>query len=140
MLAQHTTTTRDALAVEGLGLSIGTGEGAVPLLADVSVRVGRGETVGLVGESGSGKTLTARTALGMLPRGARATGRVTAAGVDVLAAGRTDLRALRRTRASMVFQDPRAAINPLRRVGDHLTEGLRAGRCARRRARRRRRP
>ncbi|MFE3456447.1 ABC transporter ATP-binding protein [Nocardiopsis aegyptia] len=126
VLEQHTTT-RDALAVEGLGLTVAAREGVLPLLADVTVRVGRGETVGLVGESGSGKTLTARSALGMLPRGARATGRVTAAGVDVLAAGRTDLRDLRRTRVSMVFQDPRAAINPLRRVGDHLTEGLRAG-------------
>ncbi|GII05902.1 ABC transporter ATP-binding protein [Planobispora takensis] len=114
---------RDALGVSGLSLTLGTG---VPLLADVTVRVGRGETVGLVGESGSGKSLTARTALGMLPRGARATGEVTVADVDVLAAGRRRLRELRRTRASMIFQDPRASINPVRRIGDYLTEGLRA--------------
>ncbi|MBW8481227.1 ABC transporter ATP-binding protein [Actinomadura parmotrematis] len=113
-----------ALAIEGLGLTVGAG--AVPLLDGVGVRVGAGETVGLVGESGSGKSLTARSALGMLPRGARATGRVTVAGTDVLAAGRRELRELRRTRVSMVFQDPRAAVNPVRRVGDYLTEGLRA--------------
>ncbi|WP_067476347.1 ABC transporter ATP-binding protein [Actinomadura hibisca] len=123
---EEATTRRDALDVARLGLTLGAGDGAVPLLADVTLRVGRGETVGLVGESGSGKSLTARAALGMVPRGARATGRVTVSGVDVLAAGRRALRDLRRTRASMVFQDPRASINPVRRVGDYLTEGLRA--------------
>lgn len=117
---------RDALRIAGLSLGIGTGEDAVPLLDGVTVRVARGETVGLVGESGSGKSLTARAALGMFPRGARATGSVAVAGVDVLAAGRAALRDLRRARASMIFQDPRAAINPVRRVGDYLTEGLRA--------------
>ncbi|WP_067811668.1 ABC transporter ATP-binding protein [Actinomadura kijaniata] len=112
----------NVLDIAGLRLSVGD----VPLLADVTVRVGRAETVGLVGESGSGKSLTSRAALGMFPRGARVTGHVTAAGVDVLAAGRGALRDLRRTRAAMVFQDPRASINPVRRVGDYLTEGLRA--------------
>ncbi|MFB4303296.1 ABC transporter ATP-binding protein [Actinomadura sp. NTSP31] len=122
VLAKEETARRDALGVAGLTLGIG----ALPLLDGVTVRVGRGETVGLVGESGSGKSLTARAALGMLPRGATATGSVEVGGVDVLAAGRAALRDLRRTRASMVFQDPRAAINPVRRVGDYLTEGLRA--------------
>jgi peptide/nickel transport system ATP-binding protein len=117
---------RDALDISGLSLAIGTGERAVPLLADVTLRVGGGETVGLVGESGSGKSLTARSALGMLPHGAHVTGGVTVGGTDVLAAGRRELRALRRTRASMIFQDPRASINPVRRIGDYLTEALRA--------------
>ncbi|MQY09444.1 ABC transporter ATP-binding protein [Actinomadura macrotermitis] len=128
MLAKTTeaATHRDALGITGLSLAIGTGADTVPLLAGVTVRVGRGETVGLVGESGSGKSLTARSALGMLPRGARTTGTVTAGGVDVLGAGRRELRDLRRTRVSMIFQDPRASINPVRRVGDYLTEGLRA--------------
>ncbi|GAA3228211.1 ABC transporter ATP-binding protein [Actinocorallia longicatena] len=116
----------NALDIAGLGLAVGSGENAVPLLSGVSVRVGRGETVGLVGESGSGKSLTARSALGMLPAGARTEGRVTVAGVDVLSAGRGELRDLRRTRASMIFQDPRASLNPVRRIGDYLTEGLRA--------------
>jgi oligopeptide/dipeptide ABC transporter ATP-binding protein len=116
------TSRRDALGISRLSLAIG----GLPLLADVTVRVGRGETVGLVGESGSGKSLTARSALGMLPRGARATGDVMVSDVDVLAAGRKELRDLRRTRAAMIFQDPRASINPVRRIGDYLTEGLRA--------------
>jgi oligopeptide/dipeptide ABC transporter ATP-binding protein len=126
VLAKEETARRDALGITRLSLAIGSGEDAVPLLDGVTVRVGRGETVGLVGESGSGKSLTARAALGMFPRGAHATGSVAVGGVDVLAAGRAGLRDLRRTRASMIFQDPRAAINPVRRIGDYLTEGLRA--------------
>nr|BFE78365.1 hypothetical protein GCM10020093_009660 [Planobispora longispora] len=116
---------RDALGISGLSLAVGTGERAIPC-SPTSPSGWAGETVGLVGESGSGKSLTARAALGMLPRGARATGGVTVADVDVLAAGRRQLRDLRRTRASMIFQDPRASINPVRRIGDYLTEGLRA--------------
>ncbi|ROO86126.1 oligopeptide/dipeptide ABC transporter ATP-binding protein [Actinocorallia herbida] len=114
--------TGDVLRVSGLSLDVG----GVPLLADVSLRVARGETVGLVGESGSGKSLTVRAALGLLPRGARASGSVGVAGTEVLTAPPRVLRELRRTRVSMVFQDPRAALNPVRRIGDYLTEGLRA--------------
>ncbi|MFI6522330.1 ABC transporter ATP-binding protein [Spirillospora sp. NPDC050679] len=123
---EQTALDHGALAVTGLNLAVGSGDRAVPLLADVTVTVTRGETVGLVGESGSGKSLTARSALGMFPRGSRATGSVLVGGVDVLAAGRRELRELRRTRAAMIFQDPRASINPVRRIGDYLTEGMRA--------------
>ncbi|MER6526295.1 ABC transporter ATP-binding protein [Streptomyces sp. NPDC001508] len=123
VLTEEKDTAREtALDITGLNLSLGT----TPLLADVSVRVARGETVGLVGESGSGKSLTSRTALGMLPRGATATGDVRVAGLNVLTANRGALRELRRTRVSMIFQDPRSSINPVRRVGDYLTEALRA--------------
>lgn len=123
---KEATARRSALGISRLSLTIGMDGDAIPLLADVTVRVERGETVGLVGESGSGKTLTARAALGMLPRGAHATGEITVSDVDVLTAGRRQLRDLRRTRASMIFQDPRASLNPVRRIGDYLTEGLRA--------------
>ncbi|MFC9977878.1 ABC transporter ATP-binding protein [Spirillospora sp. NPDC127200] len=123
---EQTALDHGALAITGLNLAVGAGGRAVPLLADVTVTVTRGETVGLVGESGSGKSLTARSALGMFPRGSRATGSVLVGGVDVLAAGRRELRELRRTRAAMIFQDPRASINPVRRIGDYLTEGMRA--------------
>ncbi|MFI0350234.1 ABC transporter ATP-binding protein [Actinomadura sp. 9N407] len=126
LVKKEATAPGNALGIARLSLSVGTGDRAVPLLADVTVRVGRGETVGLVGESGSGKSLTARAALGMLPKGGHATGEVRVSDVDVLTAGRGELRDLRRTRASMIFQDPSASLNPVRRIGDYLTEGLRA--------------
>ena len=95
------------------------------LLDGVSLSVAEGETVGLVGESGSGKSLTARSVIGLQPRGASTAGTVRLDGHDVLGAPVGELLALRRTSAGMVFQDPRAGINPMRTIGDHLTETLR---------------
>jgi len=96
-----------------------------PLLDDISLYVERGEAVGLVGESGSGKSVTARAVQGLMPPKAETGGRVLVDGVDVLTAGRDVVRSLRTTKVSMVFQDPRAGINPLRRIGDFLTESSR---------------
>ncbi|MEW1697930.1 ABC transporter ATP-binding protein [Streptomyces sp. NPDC093249] len=101
---------------------------ARPVLDGVSLTVGAGETVALVGESGSGKSLTSRSALGLLPPGATTGGTVLVDGHDVLSLAPERLRALRAGTAAMVFQDPRAALNPLRRIGDFLTEGVRAAR------------
>ena len=95
------------------------------LLDGVSLSVAAGETVGLVGESGSGKSLTARSVIGLQPRGATTGGTVRLDGREVLGAPVGELLALRRSSAGMVFQDPRAGINPMRTIGDHLTETLR---------------
>ncbi|MET9340889.1 ABC transporter ATP-binding protein [Nonomuraea sp. NPDC003804] len=94
-----------------------------PVLDGVDLTVGAGETVALVGESGSGKSLTSRTVLGLLPPGAAVEGTVAVEGEDVLAMPATRLRELRRRTVAMIFQDPRAAINPLRGIGDFLAEG-----------------
>ena len=95
------------------------------LLHSISLSVAAGETVGLVGESGSGKSLTARAVLGLLPARAVTTGEVVLDGAGVLSATPSELRGLRRHGAAMIFQDPRAGINPMRTIGDHLTEALR---------------
>ncbi len=92
---------------------------------DVSFTIGRGEVVGLVGESGSGKSMTARTILRLLPPQARARGEILLDGVDLLRVPRRALRQVRARRIAMIFQDPRAHIDPLWTSGDHLTEGLR---------------
>ncbi|MGW5239843.1 ABC transporter ATP-binding protein [Monashia sp. NPDC004114] len=107
------------------GLAVQVPGAARPVLADVDLTLIPGEVVGLVGESGSGKSVTARAVLGLLPRGAKVSGSITVDGVDVLSARTDALRALRSETVSMVFQDPRAGINPLRRIGDYLTESLR---------------
>ncbi|MDI2125622.1 ABC transporter ATP-binding protein [Yinghuangia seranimata] len=107
------------------GLRLRLPGAARPVLDGVDLSVDASETVALVGESGSGKSLTSRTVLRLLPKGAATEGRVEVAGDDVLTMNAKQLRKLRTQTAAMVFQDPRAAINPLRRIGDFLTESAR---------------
>ncbi|MFH9108833.1 ABC transporter ATP-binding protein [Streptomyces albus] len=115
-------TERPLLEIDGLTLEV---PGAArPLLADVTLSVGPGEVVGLVGESGSGKSTTAKAALGLLPDEARATGSVRVDGTEVLELRGEELRHHRARTVAMIHQDPRAALNPVRRVGDFLTERL----------------
>src|SRR5262245_61649759 len=108
------------------------------VLHDVSLHVDAGEAVGLVGESGAGKSMTARAAARLLPQGAETEGAIRLDGGDVLAADGRRLRSLREN-VGVVFQDPRAHVNPVRRIGDFMTEALRTnhgvgGREAQRRA------
>jgi oligopeptide/dipeptide ABC transporter ATP-binding protein len=95
-----------------------------PLTRDVSLSVSAGEAVGLVGESGAGKSMTARAVIRLLPPGAAASGNITFDGEPVLTMNRERLRRFRASQVAMVFQDPRAHTNPVRRIGDFLTEGL----------------
>lgn len=115
------------LEIRDLTVRLAAHRAARPILDGVSLHVAEGETVGLVGESGSGKSVTCRAALGLLPRGSTATGAVLVGGDNVLTMKKSRLRELRRHEAAMIFQDPRASINPLRRIGDFVIEGLRAG-------------
>ncbi|XEC29934.1 ABC transporter ATP-binding protein [Streptomyces fradiae] len=124
-MSQHSTG-GDVLEIDGLTLELPDGRAARPLLDGVRLTVAPGETVGLVGESGSGKSVACRSVLGLLPARARVTGEVRVAGRDVLGLDRAALADLRAREVAMVFQDPRASVNPLRRVGDFVTEGLRA--------------
>ena len=112
------------LEIENLSLHL-PGRAERPILDDVTLAVAAGEMVGLVGESGSGKSVTARTVLGLWPDHSEVEGVVRVGDCDVLDATRDRLLELRRSEVSMIFQDPRAGINPIRRVGDFLTESLR---------------
>jgi len=107
------------------GLHVALPGMARPILAGVSLAVAAGEAVALVGESGSGKSVTARAALGLFPAGAQVGGQVRVDGTELVGADAGILREVRTAKASMIFQDPRAGINPVRRVGDFLTEQLR---------------
>lgn len=96
-----------------------------PVLRDVSLAVRAGEALGLVGESGSGKSMTARAIDRLLPRGAQVSGQITFDSADVSGLAGQALRRYR-NQVAMIFQDPRAHINPVRRIGDFMTEALRS--------------
>ncbi len=94
------------------------------LVADCTLHVDAGEALGLVGESGSGKTLSARSVVGLLPPGFEVGGVIRIDGMDATTLAPKLLRELRARRIGMIFQTPRAHLNPLRTIGDFLTEAL----------------
>jgi oligopeptide/dipeptide ABC transporter ATP-binding protein len=96
----------------------------MPLTRDVSLAVAPGEAVGVVGESGAGKSMTVRAVIRLLPPGATCGGSISLDGEPVLAMNRDRLRRFRASQVAMIFQDPRAHTNPVRTIGDFLTEGL----------------
>ncbi|MFI8890462.1 ABC transporter ATP-binding protein [Streptomyces paradoxus] len=98
--------------------------GGRAVLHDVSYAVRPGEALGLVGESGSGKSMSLKAVLRMLPAAARTTGDITFDGRSVTAMNPRELRAFRSGQVAMIPQDPRVAANPVRTVGDFLTEVL----------------
>ena len=122
--ATGNTSSAALLEVAGLSVLLDISGTKRPVLRDVSLTVRPGEAVGLVGESGSGKSMTARAIDRLLPQGAEVHGTIRFDGSDV---GGLSGAALRRYRnqVAMIFQDPRAHTNPVRRVGDFMTEALR---------------
>ncbi len=106
------------LELTDVGVSIGN----VALLDGISLRLDRGQILGLVGESGSGKSLTAMAAMGLLPLiGGRVTaGSVRFDGQDLAAMSDRQRRALRGRRIGFVTQNPMTALDPVQRIGPQV--------------------
>lgn len=115
------------LDIRDLSLEFPVFGGAVQALNGVSLQVMPGEIVGIVGESGSGKSVTAMTALRLLPPDDYRVlqGSVRLAGEDVLSAPESRLRQWRGRRAAMIFQEPMTALNPTQRIGEQMAGVLR---------------
>jgi oligopeptide/dipeptide ABC transporter ATP-binding protein len=112
------------LEIEDLTIRLPADGAMRTVLHSVSLVIAPGEALGLVGESGSGKSMTARAAGRLLPAGAQVQGRIRFDGRDVVTLEGADLKRFR-AEVAMIFQDPRAHINPVRRIGDFMTEALR---------------
>ena len=126
------------LDVRNLRVTFDTPSGPFEAVRGVSFTLGS-ERLGIVGESGSGKTMTGRSILRLVrPPGRVEADAMTFDGQDLLRLSERRMRALRGTRIAMVMQDPKYSLNPVMRIGDQMTEGLRVHeRVSRRRARER---
>jgi ABC-type microcin C transport system duplicated ATPase subunit YejF len=113
------------LDIRDLRVTLPTPSGIAEIVRSADLQVGVGEIVGLAGESGSGKTMTASAVLGLLPKGAQATGQIEFGGRNLLALTEPEMNAVRGKDIAMVFQDPGASLHPLLRVGTQITEHLR---------------
>ena len=114
------------LDVSDLTVEFATRRGIVKAVQHVNISVAKGETLGIVGESGSGKSVTSYAVMRILDRAGKiADGSVMFSGVDVKNASETAMRDLRGREISMIFQNPRAALNPIRKVGDQIEDVLR---------------
>ncbi|MBM3525789.1 MAG: ABC transporter ATP-binding protein [Alphaproteobacteria bacterium] len=111
------------LAVEDLTVTFRTRTGTVHALDGVGFEIAPGEILGIVGESGSGKSVTAYAILGLLDAAARIeSGRVRFGERDLLRLSRTALDDIRGRDISIVFQNPRTALNPIRPVGQQIAD------------------
>ncbi|MFZ4406934.1 MAG: ABC transporter ATP-binding protein [Paracraurococcus sp.] len=114
------------LEVADFSVEFRTRSGIVRALDRVAFSVARGETLALVGESGSGKSVTAYALLGLLDAAGRITGgSATLEGTDLTTASAAALEKIRGRRASMIFQNPRAALNPIRTIGRQIADVVR---------------
>jgi peptide/nickel transport system ATP-binding protein len=119
-------TAQPLLDVHDLTVEFATRRGIVKAVQHVNISVAKGETLGIVGESGSGKSVTSYAVMRILDRAGRiAEGSVMFSGIDVKGATENQMRDLRGREISMIFQNPRAALNPIRKVGDQIEDVLR---------------
>jgi peptide/nickel transport system ATP-binding protein len=104
-----------------------TDDGMVQAVDGVSIRIDRGETVGIVGESGCGKTVTARSVLKLIdmPPGRFEGGQILWRGRDLIPLGPAEMDKIRATEIGIVFQEPMTSLNPVYTVGDQIAEVLR---------------
>ena len=113
------------LEVSSLHVSFFTHVGEVKAIRGVDFHVNAGESVGIVGESGSGKSVTSLSIMRLLPYPGKVTsGSIAFNGDPLLGKSAREMRSLRGSRISMVFQDPMTSLNPVFTVGDQIMEAL----------------
>ena len=113
------------LSIEGLVTTFRMRSGSGNAVEDVTLTIGRGETVGLVGESGCGKSMTAMSVMGLLPDTAKITaGKINFSGEDLSKFTRRQMLKISGDRISMIFQEPMTSLNPVKTVGHQVREAI----------------
>ena len=114
------------LSIKNLGVNFDTPRGSLEAVRGVDIEIPAGTSVGVVGESGSGKTVMCRAAMGLLQgSNVQRTGTVVFDGNELTAMTKEQVRDLFGSGMAMIFQDPMTALNPVRRIGSQISEGLR---------------
>jgi oligopeptide/dipeptide ABC transporter ATP-binding protein len=113
------------LQIENLKTYYPTSMGVVKAVDDVSVKVDKGETLGLVGESGCGKSTLGFSILRLIPPpGKIVGGKIIFNGENLLEKSDEEMRMIRGKQIAMVFQDPMTSLNPLMKIGEHIVETI----------------
>jgi len=115
------------LRVRNLVVEFDTDQGVIRAVDGVSFDLQAGETMGLVGESGCGKTVTGLALLGLVPSppGRIVSGSIEFLGRDLTNLAEAELRKIRGSEISMIFQEPMTALNPVFRIGNQMMDVLR---------------
>ena len=113
------------LEVEDLVVDFETPRGTLRAVDGVSFKLKRQEAIGIVGESGSGKSVLARTLINLLAGNGRRSGRIKVVGHDIDTLTKAQAKHFFGVEVAMVFQDPMTSLNPVKRIGPQLTEGVR---------------
>lgn len=113
------------LEVSNLNVQLMIKKQAYPVIENIKFRLDKNKKLGIVGESGSGKSITAQTILKMLPDDAIVDGSITFKDKELLNYSEADMRRIRTSEISMIFQEPSLILNPLMRVGEQVREAAR---------------
>lgn len=113
------------LSVENIKTNFYIKDKKISAVRGVSFHVNKGDILGIVGESGSGKSILMKSIINLLPENARIdNGEVYFNNVDILKINKKEMQGIKGKEIAMIFQDPMTALNPLKKVGDHLIEVL----------------
>ena len=116
-------TGENVMEIRGLNVEFATERGKLKALRDVDLTIPKGSIVGVVGESGCGKSTMINSIIGLLSHNATVpSGTINFEGSDLLRKSERELREIRGTRISMVFQDPMTALNPVLSIGTQMTD------------------
>jgi oligopeptide/dipeptide ABC transporter ATP-binding protein len=116
----------ELLEINKLSVAFTNFDTTVEVISDLSLSVGRNESLGIVGESGSGKSVTSLAVMRLLPKtSARVSGEILWGGRNLLTLSESEMRQIRGNRIAMIFQEPMTSLNPLHTCGRQIAESVR---------------